>query len=216
MKYLKKFETEAEKTAWLISDEHVSPNVVLCSEHVEYDSKLRGVYIQHTNGKLYTTDAWSANGLSNGEANGVAVISEICGFVISKSTLGKVVWSNSTSLEEGIMVSSDVEVAKTDYAGLANTAIMAKVYPSAAKTCAEYTFPNGKKGYLPALGEWYEADKYRDEVNAAMSLIGGTAIGSHWSSTQYNDSRAWYFSGKGVAYPKNFSFVDIVRAFTTI
>lgn len=32
-----------------------------------------GVYIQHINGKLYTTDEWTAKAFANDEANGVAV-----------------------------------------------------------------------------------------------------------------------------------------------
>lgn len=68
----------------------------------------------------------------------------------------------------------------------------------AANYCRNYTFPHGKKGYLPALGELYEAYQNKSEVDACMKLIGGKALYDSsidnyykWSSTQYSASYAW-------------------------
>lgn len=92
--------------------------------------------------------------------------------------------------------------AKTDYQGRKNTdAIIAQLGAStqyAAIYCRNYTFKNGKKGYLPALGELYEAYLNKSEVDACMSLIGGKALYDSsisnyvkWSSTQYDKYDAW-------------------------
>lgn len=64
----------------------------------------------------------------------------------------------------------------------------------AAEACAAFTFPNGKKGYLPALGEWNGAYNNKTAVVSAMTLIGGTAISSnyYWSSTQFTSNYSWY------------------------
>ena len=59
------------------------------------------------------------------------------------------------------------------------------------------TFPNGKTGYLGALGEWQAAYNNKTKVNSAMSLIGGTPLSTsdyYWSSTQYSDYYSWEFS----------------------
>jgi hypothetical protein len=58
---------------------------------------------------------------------------------------------------------------------------------SAAKKCQEYTFPNGKSGYLPSMGELNIAAENFNAINEALSAIGGTALGyssTYWSSNQ--------------------------------
>jgi hypothetical protein len=191
MKYLRKFNTEADV---MMFD---SPNVVLVADSgkVMYNvPSPKGVYIQHINGGLFTTDAWTAGGFANDEANGVAVISDNAKFVIAKTSLGKMAWSSDTSnAVEGVMLTNESAIAGTDYAGAANTALIAVDDTSgAALACANFTFPNGANGYLPALGEWVDAYAYKADVDAAMILIGGAGIsGSHWSSTQYSATIAW-------------------------
>ena len=50
--------------------------------------KGAGVYVQHVDGKLYTSEEWSNNAFANDSANGVAVLSmnDYC-FVIAKNRL---------------------------------------------------------------------------------------------------------------------------------
>ena len=70
--------------------------------------------------------------------------------------------------------------AKLDFAGKSNTdKIIAQLGTGnapAAEYCSNYIFPNGQKGYLPALGEWQIAYDNKTEIDACMSLIGGTSI----------------------------------------
>ena len=198
MKYLRKFETEADVQDWQMSEECVKPNVVLVGDTngVNYNvSPLSEVMIQHIDGSFYTTSEWSANGFANDQANGVAVFAPNSKFVIAKTSLGQTTWSSDTrNAVEGVMLTSNSATAKTDYAGAANTALIAVDDTSgAALACANFTFPNGAKGYLPALGEWVDAYAYKADVDAAMALIGGTAISGsyHWSSTQSSATEAW-------------------------
>lgn len=199
MKHLRKFGTNADLQDWQISKECVKPNVVLFggTGGVIYNvDPFSGVMIQHIDGLLYTTDEWSANGFANDQANGVAVITPKSKFVIAKTSLGSMEWASDTSntIAGVTTVYGSTSTARTDYAGAANTALIAaKDTGKAAYTCANFTFPNGTKGYLPALGEWNDAYAYKADVDAAMTLIGGTALGSniYWSSTQASASAAW-------------------------
>lgn len=201
MKNIRKFETEADMSNWQMSEDHVEPNVVLVEDtrSVLYNVKaLRDVMIQHIDGSFYTTEEWAVNGFANDQSNGVAVFGTNAKFVIAKASLDTAVWSSDASnAVNGVMLTSNEATAKTDYAGEANTALIAVDDTSgAAYACANFTFPNGAKGYLPALGEWVEAYAYKEDINAAMALIGGTALGEEhfWSSTQYWAQEAWYLN----------------------
>ena len=225
MKYLRKFETEADVQDWQMSEECVKPNVVLVGDTngVNYNvSPLSEVMIQHIDGSFYTTSEWSANGFANDQANGVAVFAPNSKFVIAKTSPGQTAWSSDTmNAVEGVMLTSNSATAKTDYAGAANTALISAIDTGkAAYKCANFTFPNGAKGHLPALGELADAYAYKADIDAAMALIGGTAISGsyHWSSTQYSADKAWVLgwhngsSGSNIKYSTN----PDVRAFSAL
>ena len=222
MKYLKKFATEAEKAAWQKGSDYAMPNVLLVDGVVTFNAPKFGVYIQHVDGKLYTTDVWTSGGFSNDDANGVAVITENASFVISKTGFDtRIKWSSDTAtLVDGILTSADATVAKTDFAGFANTQLMLATDTSGAGySCANFTFPNGAKGYLPALGEWNIAYQNKAAINSAMNIIGGTMLGSnfYYSSTQSSNYYVWgqnWESGSMDTKYKNDT--GFVRAFTTI
>lgn len=215
MKYLREFETPSDVNGWRLSESHINPNVVLVAStnSILYDvSALDGVLIQHIDGSLYSTNEWTNGGYSNDEANGVALIADNCKFVIAKVSLGQLAWSpNNNVAVDGVMLTSDTVTAQTDYAGETNTALIAAgVTSGAAYSCANYAFPNGQKGYLPALGELKEALSYKSDIDSAMTIIGGTSIGDLvWSSTQNSNSYAWlvnWASGlASISLPKNYS-----------
>lgn len=223
MKYLRKFNTEADVMMT------VQPNVVLVAdtESVMFNVPMpNGAYIQHIDGKLYTTDQWTTMGFANDQANGVAVIDSAAKFVIAKTQNSYAIpWSSdSSTLVDGVVTASNSTTAKTDYAGESSTALIAAIDTSgAAYSCANYEFPNGQKGYLPALGEWAVAYNYKADIVSAMSLIGGTAITNtgYWSSTQKSATSAWLFNwstgavtstGKSdIKYGNNYA-----RAFTAL
>ena len=167
------------------------------------------IYIQHTDGTLYTTDDWTSGEYSNEEANGVAIVRPLSGnFVIAKTEASSVLaWGGYGNAIEGIVTSSLRSVAALDNDGAGNTSKIIEQLTGytdskgvtgapAAEYCASYTFPNGKTGYLGALGEWKAVYDNAAKVNSAMSLIGGTALtnsrGYYWTSTQHSWMRSWY------------------------
>lgn len=225
MKYLKKFETEAEYNAYPKSP--AKSYVSLVGGSVVYDKSLPlGVYIQHIDGELYTTNEWTLGGFSNDKANGVAVVTSECAFVIAKNDVSSSTsWASDTStLIDGVITTVDEAAAKADFSGAENTALITSLDTSkAAYLCANFTFPNGKKGYLPALGELWAANNHKTEIKAALSLIGGIALteGSssvrYWTSTQYDAINAWavgWASDYVYQYRKTKSYY--VRPFTTL
>lgn len=193
MKYIKKFNTQDDVLTTVL------PNVCLVADTKEIlfnVEPLRGVFIQHIAGILYTTDGWTGGGFTNDQANGIAVVADEASFVIAKDKVStSMPWSSNTStLVDGIVTSTDSTVAKTDFAGQANTELMLATDKSGAGySCANFTFPNGEKGYLPALGEWSIALANKTAIDEAMALIGGTALSSNdcWSSSQSSATTAW-------------------------
>lgn len=215
MKYLKEFATESDVIM------SVLPNVVLVSDtgKVLYNVQPSGVYIQHIDGELYTTDEWTARGFSNEDANGVAVGQGDISFVVSKEkSVSLLRWCSDTeNAVEGLAVISNAADAEKDYNGVANTALIAGIDTSeAANYCANYTFPNGAKGYLPALGEVAILYANEQAVNKALALIGGVSLDTtQWSSTQISAVGAWLYRrelGPFNTYKRSKSFV---RAFTS-
>lgn len=220
MKYLRKFETEADVNM------SIMPNVVLAEDtgKIVYNA-LNGVFIQHIDGTLYTTDEWTAKGFANDQANGVAVGNGVVRFVVAKDNISTSInWASDTStLVEGVLATTDRNASYKDFDGARNTRRILSIDKSqAAYLCANHIFPNGNKGYLPAVGEINMANSSFHNVNNALQLIGGTALSSVylWSSTQYNATTAWCgYCGYGtgaVAREKAKNTANYVRPFTTL
>jgi hypothetical protein len=198
MKFLKKFNTEEEYEEYLMGKDFVRPCIarIVDDKAVKYRKRYKnGVYIQHVNGKLFTTEQWTENGFANDLANGVAVINGNVSFVIAKTEISSSMdWSSDTQNEvSGILLTRASTIAKKDFAGQKNTLLMlATDTNEAGYSCANYVFPNGQKGYLPALGEWEIAYQNSSAIYEAMSLIGGTQFNNYyWSSTQYSANFSW-------------------------
>lgn len=208
-------------------------NSTSCSNTFTIDYVERtDIYIQHIDGTLYTTDQWTSGGYANENANGVAVVRPISGsFVIAKEQASpNLKWCGLGKTIEGIVTTRSQAEAVLDNDGVGNTPKIIEQcngYTSngvtgapAAEYCAGYTFPNGKTGYLGALGEWQAAYNNKTKVNEAMSLIGGTVISladNHWTSTQIDDDSSWQFywnRGSSKSAYKHWEYY--VRAFCSI
>lgn len=196
MKYLKKFETDSDVQMYIL------PNVVLVedTDTVLYNTLKEGVFIQHIDGTTYTTDEWTASGFTNEQANGVAVVTPECSFVIAKNYIGAYDrWTKTTKLIDGVVTTQDSSAARLDYAGVSNTAVLASIEGNvqlndcAAYRCVNYEFPDGKKGYLPSAGEAIIAIQNTDAIREAMTTIGGEELTTSmiWTSTQASASDAW-------------------------
>lgn len=160
-----------------------------------------GVYILHANGKVYTKKDWDTSW--NNNAVGVAVKTAKCSFVIAPEEQSPINWGGFGTTINGCTTTTNDSVAKSDFKGRTNTkAIVTQLGYSkemyAARYCSEYTFKNGKEGYLPALGELYEAYQNKSEIDACMALIGGKAMyndsfknQTKWSSTEFGIHHSW-------------------------
>lgn len=172
---------------------------------VKYGTIPYGVYVQGVSGKLYTVSEWD----NQETANGVAVLTNKCKFVIAtEHHSGKMYYGGDWIQIAGVTTTSDISVAKTDYDGEVQTTKIINALTGVndgyvtgappAEYCRNYTFPNGKKGYMGAAGEWQAAIDNIDAINSAMSLIGGLNIlSAYWTSTlsEYvNGGGAWYKS----------------------
>lgn len=223
MRYLKKFESEAEKDVWADSDNHVIPNVCLVTGELEFNvaKPLKGVLIQHVDGSLYTQEEWVAKGFSAGNAHGVAVVTDEASFVVMKNFASTQMRWGDKVLVDGVFTAGTESEASTDLGGLSNSAKIREAISgsSAARSCA-LTY-NGKQGYLPSLGELKIMYAHLTEVNAALTIIGGTITNNNWtwSSTQATAEKAWQFnfkSGASYSCTKTDSYQIPCRAFTTL
>ena len=183
----------------------------------------RGIFILDTDGNLIKRADWNTG--NNSKAVGVAVLSDNCKFVISPSeNSSNISWGGYGTTISNIVTTTDAATAKKDYLGSGNTdkiiAQLGSGNAPAADYCRGVTFKHGKKGYLGSLGEWQEAYNNKAEIDACMSLIGGTAIYTsayHWTSTQYSSDYSWRlpWSDGGVNL-RNKGYYDRVRAFAAL
>lgn len=156
-----------------------------------YDEVRLGVYIQDTTGKLWTFDAWDGSATPNG----VAVLTDACRFVIALSERSSVlINSDGYSSSMNLPIYSSGYEAVADFSGASNTTAMISAYGNRTSTapgyCANFTFPNGKKGYLGSAGEWYAAFDNKQAIFNCMATVFGTAIGDgyYWTSTRGQNS----------------------------
>jgi hypothetical protein len=198
----------AEVTLMPISNypgEVCTPKTFIYSEDtkvqdMQYET-VTGIYIQHVNGSLFTTEAWTEIGMANDDANGVAVIVGVNSFVIAKESKSNLAFSTSSSTIYETRI-SDKSLALADMNGVGHTKSMYAMpsYYPAAKYCTEYTFPNGANGYLPASGELYLLSQYKNAVENALFACGGAKINPTndaniklTSSTAHSSNAAWGF-----------------------
>ena len=192
-----------------------------------YKKKTLGVFILGTDGRLYSAKEWNQ---PNSSAVGVAVLTNECKFVIapiaSTEINDRLLWSKKGAYYNvsGVTTTTSSSVAKTDYEGVSNSSAIVSKYGKdtdyAAGWCQNFSFKNGKEGYLGPCGEWQEAYNNKAEINACMSLIGGTAIRTdypHWTSTQSSSREAWSLDWKNGSVGRNTkNYYFWVRAFATL
>ena len=85
-----------------------------------------GVYIVHTNGKVYPRTNWKSS--ENSKAVGVGVKTSNCSFIIAPDEKTSIQWGGYGTLINGCTTTTDNAVAIKDYRGKANTdAIIAQL-----------------------------------------------------------------------------------------
>lgn len=190
-----------------------------------------GVFIYTTDGEFITSDNWDT--ANNDKAVGVFVNDGEHDFVIAKEDASSesLQWGGSI-LVTSIPAISSTDSAKLDFNGQDNTSNIIQELDGyidglgiegapACEACDKYTFPNGTKGYLPALGELNLAYLNKEEIDNALSKCGNVIISKsyvyHWSSTQANSRFSWRFLWRNGSVDDNDkAYVGPVRAFCKI
>lgn len=184
---------------------------------------IYGVFIYDTNGNLTKPEEWDT--ANNDLAVGVAVIDENCSFVIGKEASVQKVWSNQLygTTVSGIVTIENSTIAKTDYAGEANSAIVRDL-TSGENNAFNWAYSNTITvngttlyGYIGALGEWWTAYNNKSSIDSALNKIGGTAMATneyHWTSTQYSADDVHTLNwGNGNVFHSPKIYNQYVRAF---
>ena len=162
-----------------------------------YNALVPGVFIVDTNDNLINKDSWSPT--MQQTTVGVALITKKVAIVISTGMTSNLCWSKTDQLVRGVTTTTDSTVAATDYKGKANTEAIVKALgqnAQAAYYCSNYTFKNGKKGYLMAAGEAREIYLNIEKISESLDYIGQDSINlsreyNVLTSTQYDNSTAW-------------------------
>ena len=157
-----------------------------------------GVYIESTEGKFYTRQLWD----NTKTANSIDIISDNYKgrFALNISAQGMTFDANNQTVRYVMETTSSEASAKVDMQGKTKTnAVIARNASYATDTsqiwgyCNTYSFPNGRKGYVPACGELWIAYQNKVEINNCLTTLGKTAISSKIISSTYNgsDSANW-------------------------
>ena len=170
-----------------------------------YKALELGVFIIDTNDNLINKDSWSST--MQETTVGVALITEKVAIVISTGLHTGLCWSKTNQLVEGVTTTTNSATAVQDFKGKANTEAIVKALGQnapAAYYCSNYTFKNGKKGYLMAAGESYEIFVNMQKISELLKYINtdtfNLANGCEvWTSTQNNESIAWTDDGRNLA-----------------
>ena len=166
-----------------------------------YKALETGVFIIDTNDNLINKDSWSPT--MQETTVGVALITEKVAIVIATGLHTDLCWSKTNQLVGGVTTTTDSTVAATDYKGKANTEAIGKALGQnapAAYYCSNYTFKNGKKGYLMAAGEAQEIFVNILKISELLNYINPNTTNlangyEVWTSTQNNNSTAWRHDG---------------------
>lgn len=188
---------------------------------------LNGVYIEATNGELFTSDKWTGSLTPNS----IVVIQDEVRFRIAltqSSNTMKIHSSSSGALENYMTAISNESLARNDMKSVENTINIMKLQSGtsyAAGYCNSFIFPDGKtKGVLPALGWWQTTYDNIAAVDACLAACGATAMDIsdfYWTSTFYGVDRegvrgCWFLDwlgGRIDYYPLDGSC--LVRPFAT-
>lgn len=166
-----------------------------------YKALELGVFIIDTNDNFINKDSWSPT--MQQTTVGVALITEKVAIVIATRLHIDLCWSKTYQLVGGVTTTTDSTVAATDYKGKANTEAIGKALGQnapAAYYCSNYTFKNGKKGYLMAAGEAQEIFVNMRKISELLNYINPNTTNLNngyeiWTSTQNNESTAWRHDG---------------------
>ena len=154
-------------------------------------NKNNGVYIEATDGVLYTNSSWDTTKI----ANGIVIITDKISIRMALVGENKSIEISYTSYDTSQPSFATSEDAMNDFDGRINTGYIltqngrASHFDDvtyAAPYVKTYVFPDGvtTNGYILSVGEWNEIALYAEEVNNCLTKVGGVSIKrNNWTST---------------------------------
>lgn len=167
---------------------------------LEYKALETGVFVIDKNDKFYkTADEFKSAGTSTNDVIGALIVTDKVAIIVANYVSDTVEWGPAVGvLVNGCTISSDTYSALEDFSGAANTAAIIKAgCPSntAASICYNYTFKNGRRGYLMSAGEASAIQTVSSSIWQLFKAIGldYSFINSEerWTSTQVSGTQAW-------------------------
>ena len=167
---------------------------------LEYKALETGVFVIDKNDKFYkTADEFKSAGTSTNDVIGALIVTDKVAIIVANYVSDTVEWGPAVGvLVNGCTISSDTYSALEDFSGAANTAAIIKAgCPSntAASICYNYTFKNGRRGYLMSAGEASAIQTVSSSIWQLFKAIGldYSFINSEerWTSTQVSERQAW-------------------------
>lgn len=185
-----------------------------------YKALETGIFIIDKNDNLIDRDSWDEN---TQPAVGVALITEKIAIVIPTGIKFDLKWSIKSQLVEGIVTTTNKTEAEKDYKGKANTEAIVSALGTEAEAayyCSNFTFKNGKKGYLMSAGEASEMFYNITTITTLLNVIdsGLNIINSElsvWTSTQSSTSTAWTRKETGLeSFTKTYNNETVVPIYS--
>lgn len=166
-----------------------------------YKALKTGVFFIDINNNLIDKESWDYN---KDTVVGVALITDKVAVVIPAGSKYPLHWSEQTQLVEGVTTVTNYVDAIADFNGKANTEAIVSALGTkagAAYYCSNYTFKNGRKGYLMSAGEANEMCLNISELSSMLNSIDSSSTNfeegyDYWTSTQQSSSSVWMVSNE--------------------
>ena len=163
------------------------------------------------NAESYPVGTIKAYGFKAGDGNYYAVDAEVIPDLQY--------WGGYNKLIDSLESFTDINKASEDYAGESNTTKIIEALADyddgyttgapAAEACRAKSF-NGKRGFLPALGQLYDFWQHKSEVDSLATKFSLDVFQTdyyYWTSTQYSAVTSWvlswYYSDRSISYRYN-------------
>ncbi len=155
-----------------------------------------GVYILHETLGVRTVNEWNPE--DNDGVVGILVIEDNHKIVVAlEDSPENLTWSKKRGLINQSV--DELEVAESDFNGEQHCLKFNSLIFPAAYYCLHYK-KGGREWYLPSSGELWLIYNHLEEIQNALSIVGGQkfvttwdeGVPVYWSSTEYSATGAWF------------------------
>ena len=154
-----------------------------------------GVYILHETLGVKTVDGWNPE--DNKGVVGILLVEDDYKIVVAlEDSPNNLTWSSEYGLINQPV--EDIEDAESDFNGEQHCLKFNSLIFPAAYYCLHYK-KGGREWYLPSSGELWLIYNHLEEIQNALSIVGGQKLATtwdkdvpvYWSSTEWTDFGAW-------------------------